>query len=105
MKKPRIQFIYPLLLILMLSACGPSAVEQTTGNEVIPTATATQMVVTAVNTQDSIIPTSEGLATETAQPEVLVQPTSRGPNLEASDPALVNLASGQLQLVEFFRFT
>jgi hypothetical protein len=36
-----------------------------------------------------------------------VQPiaTSRGPNLEATDPTTVSLASGQLQLVEFFRFT
>ena len=31
--------------------------------------------------------------------------TSRGPSLEATDPATVSLASGQLQLVEFFRFT
>jgi hypothetical protein len=31
--------------------------------------------------------------------------TSRGPELEATDPATVSLASGQLQLVEFFRFT
>lgn len=32
-------------------------------------------------------------------------PPSRGPNLEATDPTTVSLASGQLQLVEFFRFT
>jgi hypothetical protein len=31
--------------------------------------------------------------------------TPRGPDLVATDPATVNLASGQLQLVEFFRFT
>jgi hypothetical protein len=31
--------------------------------------------------------------------------TSRGPDLEATDPATVSLASGGLQLVEFFRFT
>jgi hypothetical protein len=31
--------------------------------------------------------------------------TSRGPNLQATDPSTVNLAAGQLQLVEFFRFT
>ena len=31
--------------------------------------------------------------------------TSRGPDLEATDPTTVSLASGQLQLVEFFRFT
>ena len=31
--------------------------------------------------------------------------TSRGPDLEATDPTTVNLASGQVQFVEFFRFT
>ena len=37
--------------------------------------------------------------------EIQAIATSRGPNLEATDPTTVNLASGQLQLVEFFRFT
>jgi hypothetical protein len=37
--------------------------------------------------------------------DIQVVPTSRGPNLEATDPATVALSSGQLQLVEFFRFT
>jgi hypothetical protein len=37
--------------------------------------------------------------------EVQAVATSRGPNLEATDPATVSLASGQLQLIEFFRFT
>jgi len=32
-------------------------------------------------------------------------PTSRGPDLEATNPSAVVLASGNLQLVEFFRFT
>jgi hypothetical protein len=43
----------------------------------------------------------------TAAPSSDVQPmaTSRGPDLHASDPATVSLASGGLQLVEFFRFT
>jgi uncharacterized lipoprotein YbaY len=31
--------------------------------------------------------------------------TSRGDKLEATDPATVALASGGIQLVEFFRFT
>ena len=31
--------------------------------------------------------------------------TSRGPELHATEPEMVSLASGQLQLVEFFRFT
>jgi hypothetical protein len=43
--------------------------------------------------------------TQPAEVEVQAVATSRGPNLEATDPATVSLASGQLQLVEFFRFT
>lgn len=31
--------------------------------------------------------------------------TSRGDNLQATDPATVSLASGELQMVEIFRFT
>jgi len=31
--------------------------------------------------------------------------TSRGPDLEATDPTTVSLNSGDLQFVEFFRFT
>jgi hypothetical protein len=30
--------------------------------------------------------------------------TSRGPNLEASDPSTVSMVSGGLQFVEFFEF-
>jgi hypothetical protein len=45
------------------------------------------------------------VAAPTQAAEVQPVPTSRGPNLEATDPATVSLASGQLQLVEFFRFT
>ena len=45
------------------------------------------------------------LATETMEPTPLPIATSRGPNLEATDPTTVSLASGQLQFVEFFRFT
>jgi hypothetical protein len=42
---------------------------------------------------------------EAASPTPVAVATSRGPNLEATDPATVELASGGLQLVEFFRFT
>jgi hypothetical protein len=44
-------------------------------------------------------------AAPTQAAEVQPVPTSRGPKLEATDPATVSLASGQLQLVKFFRFT
>jgi len=38
-------------------------------------------------------------------PTPIPVPTSRGPNLEATNPSTVALASGNLHLVEFFRFT
>ena len=66
----------------------------------------------------SLVPTVEGTPsvdmTAMHTPELLsstpavdAQPvaTSRGPDLEATDPTTVRLASGGLQLVEFFRFT
>jgi hypothetical protein len=45
-------------------------------------------------------------ATESsAQADPVAVVTSRGDELEATDPATVSLASGGVQLVEFFRFT
>ncbi|NOH02520.1 MAG: hypothetical protein HND47_11480 [Chloroflexi bacterium] len=44
-------------------------------------------------------------AVVTDAPTIQAIATSRGPSLEATDPTTVSLASGQLQLVEFFRFT
>jgi hypothetical protein len=44
---------------------------------------------------------------QTHSPEIEAPPvaTSRGPALVATDPSTVSLASGTLQLIEFFRFT
>jgi len=40
-----------------------------------------------------------------SSPTPAPMPTSRGPDLEATNPSAVVLASGNLQLIEFFRFT
>jgi hypothetical protein len=48
----------------------------------------------------AIVPPAEAL---TPSPAPIA--TSRGPELHATDPRMVSLASGGLQLVEFFRFT
>jgi hypothetical protein len=84
-------WMFSLIAILGLSSCAPAVANS-------PAA--------PVN---SLIPAS---ATPATTAPVLTQPvqvqavaTSRGPNLEATDPATVSLASGHLQLVEFFRFT
>jgi hypothetical protein len=50
-------------------------------------------------------PTEAVAATEASGPAPLPVATSRGPDLHATDPATVSLASGGLQFVEFFRFT
>jgi hypothetical protein len=74
------------------------------------------VLVTACAPQATQVPAPPQAVTQTSEsvtqpqvtsaaPAVVAVATSRGPNLEATDPATVNLASGQLQLVEFFRFT
>jgi hypothetical protein len=54
---------------------------------------------------DSPTQTVPALPTETLAPTALPVATSRGPDLHATDPTTVDLASGQLHFVEFFRFT
>ena len=44
------------------------------------------------------------LASATPAPTVQAIATSRGPNLEATDPHTVSMASGGLQFVELFEF-
>jgi hypothetical protein len=48
---------------------------------------------------------ADTLNSATPPPTVQAVATSRGPNLEAIDPTTVQLASGGVQLIEFFRFT
>jgi hypothetical protein len=106
--KPRIYLWTPsatlrgsfgLLIVFVASACAPAASTQPPATEAptqtsIPLATETAALPADTSTPDSV-----------AIPTVQFIPTSRGPDLEATDPATVSLASGGLQLVEFFRFT
>lgn len=97
-----------LLIVLLIAGCAPAASEPvqpetsvlpaepvTEEQQALPTPTATLAPVIATEPVMTEAPTIE--------PQVVV--TSRGPNLEATDPSTVSLASGELQLVEFFRFT
>lgn len=94
----RIFLTFILFASLSASACAPAL----TSSPVPMDASATPVQVTAASE-----------ATVTSMPEATLAPTqaalpvatSRGPGLHATDPATVKLASGQLQLVEFFRFT
>jgi hypothetical protein len=82
--KPR--FFLPalgLVVVLLAVSCTPA----------VPLAPASASVPATAAQTDSSAPAIQAVA------------TSRGPNLEATDPATVSLASDQLQLVEFFRFT
>lgn len=80
-----------LAVALLACACAPGA------TPAIPRPAATAFPTPAAPSPTSTAPAP------TEQPAAVA--TSRGPNLEASDPLSVSLASGGLQLVEFFRFT
>lgn len=96
MIKPRL-FASLALLAVFAAACAPAT--STTIPAQLPTAT--------LSAAESTNPSSQATAapTDTLAPTALPIATSRGPDLHATDPATVSLAAGQLQLVEFFRFT
>jgi len=84
--------------MLLAAACAPAQVP--TPVEAVSTATPAAIGTTAAPPALTLEPPAL-----TTAPGPLPQATSRGPNLEATDPLSVSLASGGLQLVEFFRFT
>lgn len=108
--KPRPILTIGLLTIMLLVACAPAAspAPAQTEEPVQPTQQESEPLA-----QPPALPTE--IQPQPAQTEVLpteapievpqIAATSRGPDLEATDPATVSLASGELQLVEFFRYT
>ena len=101
--------IFSLLAVLLLASCTPAAssppsqaeapagsVPQMTEEPQAPSPTMTVVPTDMVEAPPTEVPMDEA-------PQAVA--TSRGPNLEATDPSSVSLASGDLQLVEFFRFT
>jgi hypothetical protein len=94
---PRL-FLPFVLLSVILAACTPAAAPANPP--------ATQPPIEIQPTVTLAAPTLEP-ATGSVPTEVTALPvaTSRGPELHATDPATVSLASGGLQFVEFFRFT
>jgi hypothetical protein len=81
-------------IAVLLAACVPPAASKTVNPPVlVPSLTPDNSLQVTAAATEAIAPTAYPLA------------TSRGPNLEATDPGMVKLASGGLQLVEFFRFT
>ena len=93
--KPRIFFLTVGLVAVLLASCAPQATQ--------PAALPQVMDLPEAATQPSGSVTQPQVTNEA--PTVVAVATSRGPNLEATDPSSVDFASGGLQLVEFFRFT
>ena len=108
--KPRSILTIGLLAVILLVGCAPAATPTPVQPEAPVQLTAT---VTALPVEPTPIPTEtqpSAPANEVPPTEALTevpQPvaTSRGPDLEATNPATVSLSSGELQLVEFFRYT
>ena len=99
----RLFFTSILLAVFLLSACAPAAPS--------PTPEPAPVLPTQAQPEESALPTAtqpeaapEAILAPTEAPVQFV-PTSRGPDLHATDPTTVSLASGGLHLVEFFRFT
>jgi len=90
--KFRIFFLNLGLAAVLLASCTPQEIQPPAPAVVDPPQAATQAPENASQPQ-------------VAEAPVQAAPTSRGDKLEATDPATVNLASNNLQLVEFFRFT
>ena len=94
-----------LVAVVVVFACAPAATVTTVPTEAsvpevpLPTATLQPTLV------QPTIASAETIAAPTQAVEDQPIATSRGPDLEATDPTTVALASGGLQLVEFFRFT
>jgi hypothetical protein len=86
-----------VLLAVALAACTPEAVSTNS-----PAATTQPLIAVSTPTLTTLVPEA---ATQPAEATALPIATSRGPDLHATDPATVSLASGGLQFVEFFRFT
>ena len=93
------------LFVFLLAACAPaiapteiSVQEPTVAVVIQPSATAEVLSASATPADLAVVPTEAFTFT----PVPLA--TSRGPDLEATDPSTVSLASGGLQLVEVFHF-
>lgn len=97
--------LFPILSLLavLLAACAPAS---TATNPPAATQPPIQPSVTlAAPTVEPATQPPVDSPTEASAPTPLPVATSRGPDLHATDPSTVSLASGQVQFVEFFRFT
>jgi hypothetical protein len=89
---------------MVLAACRPTATSTSPPAAATEPPTAVLPSATAAPALESPV-TEEAAATQAPEATALAVATSRGPDLHATDPGTVSLASGGLQFVEFFRFT
>ena len=92
------------LFAVLLAACAPAStpVNPKTVETEPPIQPSATLVVPTVEVPTKAI--LGGATEESSIEEALPVATSRGPNLEATDPSTVSLASGEIQFVEFFQF-
>ena len=104
MRQSRLFLILGLVAVL-LAACAPAE----TPTESPQAASATSITIgspaTAIVDLTATHAYTDRLNSATPAPTAQAIATSRGANLEATDPTTVSLASGGVQFVEFFRFT
>ncbi len=85
--------------VFLLSACTPATTTPAPAEPAqLPepsSAPTAEISAPAVLTEEALSPNAE---------PIVVIPTSRGNQLEATDPTTVNIASGEPQLIEFFAF-
>lgn len=97
------------LLILLLASCAPATATAEPSVEQPAAPLAAQPTATPFTPDDSSSAAPVATDVIAAPTEEVATPfpvaTSRGDGLHATDPSTVNLASGGLQFVEFFRFT
>ena len=98
-------YLLVCMLSVLLAACSPQAATEGPSLPAQPTALVTTVQPSATPLAEVASPTAEAAPTESLAPTDIAVATSRGPDLHATDPSTVSLASGKLQLVEFFRFT
>lgn len=93
--RPRFFFwTVSLVAVLLASACASATTS-------VPAAPPAVESIPATVTPESMT----SVPATVVSVDVQAVATSRGPDLEATDPTTVSLASGQPHLVEFFRFT
>jgi hypothetical protein len=99
-----------ILVAVLLGACAPASTATKPPAAATPVITILEpSTILATPTLEPTTKPALSEATEEPTEAVATTPlpvaTSRGPELEATDPTTVSLASGQVQFVEFFRFT